>query len=64
MAKQFQIHKNASAQYWWRLLADNNRTVADSAETYMNKADCRAMIEWIQRNAATTPIVDLTGERY
>jgi len=58
----FRIKKNQSRQYWWRLVSSNGRIIADSGETYRNKSDARAMIEWIRANARTTPVVDDTGE--
>jgi uncharacterized protein YegP (UPF0339 family) len=59
---EFVIKKNASRQYWWRLVAGNGRIIADSGETYTNKSDCRNMVEWIRANARTTPVKDDTGE--
>jgi uncharacterized protein YegP (UPF0339 family) len=58
----FVIKKNASRQYWWRLVSSNGRIIADSAETYQHKSDARAMIDWIKANASSTPVSDQTGE--
>lgn len=38
-----------TAGYWrWRLLAANNRTVADSGEGYNNKADAQHGIDLVK----------------
>ncbi len=61
VAVRFVIRKNASGQYWWRLWR-GSRIIADSGETYVNKSDLKAMIEWIKSNAKNVPVVDETGE--
>ena len=37
---RYYIYKDNSNQWRWRLLAANNRTIADSGESYYNKQDC------------------------
>jgi uncharacterized protein YegP (UPF0339 family) len=34
------IYRDQSTQWRWRLVAANNRILADSAESYWNKNDC------------------------
>ena len=36
---RYEVYKSG-AQYRWRLWSANNRIVADSGESYVNKADC------------------------
>lgn len=40
-------------RYWrWRLLAANNRIIADSGESYFNKQDCVNAIALVKSSAA------------
>jgi uncharacterized protein YegP (UPF0339 family) len=39
--KQFVIYKDTKGEWRWQLLAANNKIIADSAEGYVNKADCK-----------------------
>jgi uncharacterized protein YegP (UPF0339 family) len=48
----FVIYKD-TANYWrWTLYAANHRKIADSAESYYNKADCLAGIELVKRSGS------------
>jgi len=58
----FEIYSDRSNQFRWRLIASNNRIVADSAEAYHNRADCESMVEWIKKNAPTAQ-VQVTTQR-
>jgi uncharacterized protein YegP (UPF0339 family) len=40
----------SSGQWRWRLLAANNKTIADSGEAYHNKADCQAGIDLVKKS--------------
>jgi uncharacterized protein YegP (UPF0339 family) len=59
MAK-FQLYVDNAGEYRWRLRADNNETVADSAEGYVNKADCVHGLELVKEQAAGAEVEDLT----
>jgi uncharacterized protein YegP (UPF0339 family) len=37
---RFHVYKDTAGYWRWRLLAGNNRTIADSGEGYNNKQDC------------------------
>jgi uncharacterized protein YegP (UPF0339 family) len=54
----FYVYRDKANQYRWRLQANNNKIVADSAEGYLNKADCLTGIEIVKREAPTAPIKD------
>lgn len=56
------IRDSANRQYYFELLADNNRTLA-SSETYWNKSDCIDAARLIKRDAADAPIYDVTASR-
>lgn len=47
----FTIFKDTAGQFRWRLKASNGRTIADSGEGYLNKADCQAGIRLVQSGA-------------
>ncbi len=44
----YYIYKDQQGYWRWRLLAANNRTVADSAESYYNWQDCLHGIELVK----------------
>jgi len=60
---RFEIYRSGTsllAQVWrWRLIAANGNTIADSAEGYYDKADCRHGIELVQGTNVLTPIVEI-----
>lgn len=45
------IYKDSAGQWRWRLYANNNRVVADSAESYHNKQDCLAGINLVKMSS-------------
>jgi uncharacterized protein YegP (UPF0339 family) len=55
---KFQLY-SSGGQYRWRLLAANNRIVADSGEAYLNKSDCISAIALV-KGSFNAPISDLT----
>ena len=57
---KFHIYKDSLGQFRWRLAAANNRIIADSGESYFNKADCEAGIALVRSTNAVTPVVDVT----
>ncbi len=59
MAK-FQIFQDSAKEYRWSLRADNNETIADSAEGYNEKDDCKHGIDLVKKLAPTAPVEDLT----
>lgn len=51
----YSVYKDAGGQWRWRLVAANNRIIADSGESYHNKQDCLAAIELI-KNSKDAPV--------
>lgn len=46
---KFQMYQSWLSRQWrWRLIAANGRIIADSGESYHNKADCLTAIHTIQ----------------
>jgi uncharacterized protein YegP (UPF0339 family) len=44
----YHLYKDAAGEWRWRLLAANNRNIADSGEGYINKQDCLDAIELVK----------------
>ncbi|MCK4351788.1 DUF1508 domain-containing protein [candidate division WOR-3 bacterium] len=59
MAK-FQLFKDRAGEYRWRLRADNYEIIADSAEGYKNKSDCKHGIELVKSLAPDAEVEDQT----
>ncbi|MCH8345952.1 MAG: DUF1508 domain-containing protein [Chloroflexi bacterium] len=55
MAK-FQIFKDNAGEYRWRLRANNNEIIADSAEGYKAKSDCANAIDLVKLLAPTAEV--------
>jgi uncharacterized protein len=52
---RFHIYTDTAGYWRWRLLAANNRVIADSGEGYNNKADCRSAIDLV-KSAYNAPV--------
>lgn len=48
---KFVVYQDRSNQWRWRFLAANGKIIADSAEAYWNKADCKSAIGLLKRDA-------------
>jgi uncharacterized protein YegP (UPF0339 family) len=51
----YEMYRDAQRYWRWRLRAANNRTIADSGESYHNESDCRAAIELV-KNSKDAPV--------
>ena len=60
MAAEFELYKDRGGEYRWRLQAENNKNIADSAEGYEAKADCEHGIALVRALAPTVPLNDKT----
>ena len=58
----FEIYKDRTEEFRWRLKASNGKIMATSGEGYKAKADCKKAIESIQAGAASAKI-DETGAK-
>jgi uncharacterized protein len=56
----FIVYVGEDKQYRWKLVAPNNRNIANGGEGYENKADCLWAIELIRLNASDSDIRDKT----
>lgn len=57
---QFELYKDVSDEYRWRLRADNYKIIATSGEGYINKSDCEHGIELVKRQAPGAKTEDKT----
>jgi uncharacterized protein YegP (UPF0339 family) len=55
----FVINRSRNGQFYFEILAGNNRTLATS-ETYWNKHDCVSAANLVKGNAAGARVVDNT----
>jgi uncharacterized protein len=59
MAGKFEIYKDKSAKFRFRLKAGNGEIIA-VGEAYESKASAKNGVESVQKNAASATVVDLT----
>lgn len=48
----YYIYKDVQGYWRWRLLAANNRNIANSGESYYNKEDCLHAIALVKGSSA------------
>ena len=53
----YYVYRDANNQWRWRLVAANNRIIANSGEGYFNKADCLHAIDLV-KGTLLTPVYD------
>ncbi len=58
MAGKFEIYKDASGSWRFRLKASNGEVIA-SSEAYSSKASAENGIESVKRNAPDAPVVEV-----
>jgi uncharacterized protein YegP (UPF0339 family) len=51
----YYVYKDVSGYWRWNLKAANNRIIADSGESYVNKTDCLAAIQLV-KNSKDAPV--------
>lgn len=60
MAAEFKLYRDAAGEFRWRLQAENNEIIADSAEGYVRKSDCEDGVELVGSLAPTVPLNNRT----
>lgn len=55
---QFTFYRDASNNHRWRLLATNNRVIADSGEGYSTLLDCQHGADLVISTNSQTPVQD------
>jgi len=58
----FEVYKDKSGGFRWRLRASNGQIIASSGQGYAAKKSCLDGIESVRRNAATAKVKDLATE--
>ncbi len=53
----YHVYVDTNRQYRWRLVAGNNRIIANSGEGYYNKADCLSAIALV-KGSSNAPVYD------
>jgi len=53
----YHIYKDPAGHFRWRLLAANNRIIANSGEGYHNKQDCQSAITFV-KGSANAPVIE------
>ncbi len=56
---KFQVYKDKSGEYRWRLVAANGRTVADSGESYTRRDNAIRAIGRVTEGVDTAEIEDV-----
>jgi uncharacterized protein len=49
---RYQMYVDSNRQWRWRLVAANNRIIANSGEGYFNEADCLYAINLVKGSAS------------
>ncbi len=58
MAAKFELYADAKGEYRWRLKATNGQIIATGGEGYASKANAKAGIESVKKNALDAEIVE------
>jgi uncharacterized protein YegP (UPF0339 family) len=53
----YYIYKDTAGQWRWRLVAGNNRIIANSGESYWNKSDCLHAITLV-KGSGSAPVYE------
>ncbi|HEY2933110.1 MAG TPA: YegP family protein [Acidobacteriota bacterium] len=54
----FVIYEDTRKEYRWRLVSNNGRIIADSAEGYSTKSGCRTAVDLVKTEAPTAHVVE------
>ena len=60
----FEVYRDKSQQYRWRLRSGNQRIIADCGEGYVQMGDCEHGIELVRRGDADAEIFQDAGGGY
>ena len=55
----FEVYKDHSGEYRWRLRTQNTQVIATSGDGYKEKRSCLDAIESVKRNAADAPVKEM-----
>lgn len=60
LAMRFEVFRDGGAEWRWRLRSQNGNVIADSAESYVHRADCENGIRLVREMAADAPVIDMS----
>jgi uncharacterized protein YegP (UPF0339 family) len=59
---RFAVKQNKRTKQWrWKLLSENNKSIAVSGESYHNRQNCLDMVDLIKRAAAMAEVREVEG---
>jgi hypothetical protein len=61
MAAKFEIYKDKSGEFRWRLIHTNGQVIADSGEGYKAKANVMGGINAVRENVPNATVEDKTA---
>jgi uncharacterized protein YegP (UPF0339 family) len=61
MAADFEVRKDSNHQWYWTFQADNNKTIARSSESYIQREACLHSVKIVKELAPKAPVYDMTG---
>ncbi len=53
----FYVYKDVANLWRWRFAAKNGKTIADSAESYINLVDCEHGISLLKEQCNESPVI-------
>jgi uncharacterized protein YegP (UPF0339 family) len=60
MATDFEVRKDNRQQWYWIFQADNNKIIARSSESYINRNACLHSIRIVKEKTPAAPVYDMT----
>jgi uncharacterized protein YegP (UPF0339 family) len=60
-AAKFEVYKDKSGDYRWRLRTSNTNVIASSGQGYKSKQGCLDGIESVKKNAADAPVEEVAA---
>jgi uncharacterized protein YegP (UPF0339 family) len=61
MAAKFEVYKDKSGEFRWRLIHTNGQMIANSGESYKTKENAMGGIKSVKENASNAVVEDKTG---
>lgn len=59
LAATFEVYKDKSGEFRWRLVAHNKQVIATCGQGYSDKRDCMNGIESVKKHAADAVVADV-----
>ena len=58
----FEVRKDKNGEWYWTFQADNNKTIARSSESYINRSDCLHSIKIVKEKSPNCTVYDMTTD--